>query len=90
MIWWLLSTRRDDWTRRPGAPRRFSDDETAARGRLRHEAGNRWIVDLEPGDGEDAIGFRFGEERFVPGEYVSLTLPDGEQHTYVVAARRPL
>lgn len=70
--------------------RRFSDDETAARGRLRHEAGNRWIVDLEPGDGEDAVGFRFGEERFVPGEYVSLTLPDGEQHTYVVAARRPL
>ena len=69
--------------------RRFSDGVTAAKGRLRHGPGEHWTVDL-PGDAEDAVGFRFGDERFVPGEYVSLTLPDGEQHTYVVAACAPV
>ncbi|HYC69385.1 hypothetical protein [Brevundimonas sp.] len=69
--------------------RRFSDGQTEARGRLRH-ASQRWIIDLEPGEAEDAVGYRFGEERFTPGEYVSLTLPDGEQHTYAVVAVQPV
>ena len=42
------------------------------------------------GEADDAVGFRFGDERFVAGEYVSLTLTDGEQHTYVVAAVAPV
>lgn len=70
--------------------RRFIDGATEAKGRLRHGAGDRWIIDLEPGEADDAVGFRFGDERFVAGEYVSLTLPDGEQHTYVVAAVAPV
>lgn len=69
--------------------RRFVDGATEAKGRLRHGPGDRWTIDLEP-DAEDAVGFRFGHERFVAGEYVSLTLPDGEQHTYVVAAVAPV
>ncbi|MBF0664277.1 MAG: hypothetical protein IR159_01815 [Brevundimonas sp.] len=79
------------WRADPGRcyARRFSDGQTEAKGRL-HYDGKRWIVDLEPGDAADAVGFRFGEERFTAGEYVSLTLPDGEQHTYVVAAAKPL
>lgn len=70
--------------------RRFSAGQTESKGKLRHAPGGRWIIDLEPGDAADAVGFRFGEERFVPGEYVSLTLPDGEQHTYVVVTVSPV
>jgi hypothetical protein len=40
---------------------------------------------MDDGGADDAIGFRFSEERFVAGEYVSLSLPSGDQHTYVVA-----
>jgi hypothetical protein len=40
---------------------------------------------MDDGDADDAVGFRFGQERFVAGEYVSLSLPSGAQHTYVVA-----
>lgn len=65
--------------------RRFSRDRTVAAGRLRHGPGDRWVLDLEPGEAGDAVGFRFGDERFVVGEYVSLSLPSNEQHTYVVA-----
>ena len=68
--------------------RRFSDGETSAKGRLRL-AGGQWIVDL-PGEAEDAVGYRFGDERFVVGEYVSLTLPSGEQTTYQVTISKPL
>lgn len=68
-----------------GHVRRFSDDQSVGTGRLRRGPGGDWILDLEDGDAEDARGFRFGEERFVAGEYVSLTLPSGDQHTYVVA-----
>lgn len=68
-----------------GHVRRFSRDETVSTGQLRQGPGGRWILDMEDGEAEDAVGFRFGEERFVPGEYVSLSLPSGEQHTYVVA-----
>lgn len=65
--------------------RRFSRNETVATGMLRHGPGGRWMLDVEPDDAEDVAGFRFDEERFVVGEYVSLTLPSGRQHTYVVA-----
>lgn len=79
------------WRVNPGRcyARRFSNGQTEARGRLRHED-RRWIIDLDPGDAEDAVGYRFGEERFTPGEYVSLTLPDGDQHTYAVVAVQPV
>lgn len=67
-----------------GHVRRFSQDETVATGRLQHGPGGRWTLDLDGGEADDARGFRFSEERFVVGEYVSLSLPSGEQHTYVV------
>ncbi len=68
-----------------GHVRRFSRGETVGTGRLLQGPGGRWILDLDGGDADDARGFRFEDERFVVGEYVSLTLPSGEQHTYVVA-----
>lgn len=69
--------------------RRFSEGVTEARGRLRLDPAGQWIVDL-PGEAEDAVGYRFGDERFVVGEYVSLTLPSGEQNTYRVVISKPL
>ncbi len=63
--------------------RRFEDDATVATGLLRHTTGDRWILDF-PDDQEDATGFRLGEERFVPGEYVSMIGGDGVAHTYFV------
>ncbi|GLS01074.1 hypothetical protein GCM10007859_10840 [Brevundimonas denitrificans] len=68
-----------------GHVRRFSGNETVSAGQLRHGPGGRWVLDMDQGDADDAVGFRFGDERFVAGEYVSLSLPSGEQHTYVVA-----
>lgn len=68
-----------------GHVRRFSGNETVSTGRLRHGPGGRWMLDMDQGDGEDATGFRFDDERFVVGEYVSLSSPSGGQHTYVVA-----
>lgn len=73
-----------------GHVRRFSRGQTVGTGRLQHGPGGRWTLDLEDGDAADARGFRFSEERFVAGEYVSLTLPSGEQHTYVVARVAPV
>lgn len=63
--------------------RHFVDDETLAIGHLRHSTGNRWLLDF-PDDHEDATGFRLGEERFVPGEYVSIIAGDGTAHTYFI------
>jgi hypothetical protein len=68
-----------------GHVRRFSGGQTVGKGRLRRGPGGAWLLDLKDGEAADALGFRFGEERFVSGEYVSLTLPSGDQHTYVVA-----
>ena len=68
-----------------GHVRRFSGNQTVSTGHLRHGPGGRWVLDMDDGDADDAVGFRFGEERFVAGEYVSLSLPSGAQHTYVVA-----
>jgi hypothetical protein len=63
--------------------RRFADDVTVATGQLRHTTGDRWMLDF-PGEGEEAAGFRLSDERFVPGEYVSLVAADGAVHTYTV------
>lgn len=64
--------------------RRFIRDETIATGRLRHTVGDRWLLDLDGRDDLDATGFRLGEERFTPGEYVSVLSADGQAHTYGV------
>lgn len=64
--------------------RRFADDDTLATGRLRHTVGDRWMLDFDLVEAEDATGFRLGDERFVPGEYVSITAGDGVAHTYGV------
>ena len=70
--------------------RRFVDDATVATGLLRHTTGDRWLLDLDPGDADDVTGYRLGEEKFVLGEYVSLLTAKGDQHTYMVKRLQPV
>ena len=62
----------------------FRSGEDDQIGRLRRKPGGQWYFDYAEGEGDDEIGFRFGEERFVTGEYVSIA-STGSQHTYQVA-----
>ena len=48
--------------------------------------GRRAQLDLVP---EDEAGFRFSDERFAPGEYVSV-IRDGKAHPYRVISLQPL
>lgn len=76
------------WKREQGRcrVRRFLKDQTLSIGALRHGSGGRWTLELDPvGQVETVTGFRLQDEAFVTGEYVSLTEPDGREHTYVVA-----
>jgi hypothetical protein len=64
--------------------RHYTDDGNARIGRLRRKPGGQWYFDYEAGEADDEIGFRFGEERFVPGEYVSIS-HDRTTRTYQIA-----
>jgi hypothetical protein len=64
--------------------RRFHSGENDRIGRLRRKPGGQWYFDYAEGERDDEIGFRFGEERFVTGEYLSIT-SGGSQHTYQIA-----
>ena len=65
--------------------RRFAKEDTLAIGRLRHGPGGRWLLDFESHPEEQAAGYRLADERFVPGEYVSIVPAKGPAHTYRVA-----
>jgi hypothetical protein len=70
--------------------RRIRPNEEDARGRILHGPGGRWIFDYtEDTDRDNETGFRFSEERFVPGEYVSIHEDDGKTHVFQVIAVRP-
>lgn len=70
--------------------RRFRSDEADQIGKLGRRPGGAWYFDYHEGDADDEAGFRFGDEAFVPGEYVSLRERDGEFHTFrVVSVESP-
>ncbi|MCC6203423.1 MAG: hypothetical protein IT533_00415 [Hyphomicrobiales bacterium] len=64
--------------------RQFGAGGTDRIGRLRRKPGGQWYFDYAEGERDDEVGFRFGEERFVVGEYVSVR-SGGTEHTYQVA-----
>lgn len=64
--------------------RRFDESGTVKIGRLRRRPGGQWYFDYEEGDADDEIGFKLASERFITGEYVSIT-QGGETHTYRIA-----
>jgi hypothetical protein len=61
---------------RPGIPNEI--------GHLRHRRGGSWAFHYDiAGDEEDEPGFHFENERFVPGEYISVREGNG-MHVYKV------
>jgi hypothetical protein len=74
--------------------RRFWGAEPSLRGRLVHRSGGvdgaTWGIDYDARThADDEVGFRLGDHAFTVGEYVSIRDPDGEMHTFKVAATRP-
>jgi len=68
---------------------RFEHARTEDIGHLvRIGGGWKFHYDIEGAD-EDEAGYRLGEERFVPGEYVSIK-SKGVMHTYKVISVAPL
>ncbi len=70
--------------------RRFWPGEADEHGFLVHKPGGRggatWAFDYDQDSADDdEAGYRLGEHRFVPGEYVSIRGEDGVMHTFVVA-----
>ncbi|CDX13511.1 conserved hypothetical protein [Mesorhizobium plurifarium] len=76
----------DEWKSHNGfcRVRRFRTGEDDLIGRLRRKPGGQWYFDYAEGDRDDEVGFHLGDERFVTGEYVSITR-NGAMHTYQVA-----
>ena len=67
---------------RPGKP----DDL----GHLIHRAGGYWAFHYDiSGNHDDETGYHFADEKFVLGEYVSIT-DEGRTHTYRVVSVVPL
>lgn len=65
--------------------RRFRPGEPDSIGLLRHGPGGRWFIDYDAeSNTDDETGFRFGDEKFEVGEYVSIREDDGEAHTFRV------
>lgn len=65
--------------------RRFRSDENDKIGLLLRGPGGRWSFDYDDAvSSDDEAGFRFGDEKFVLGEYVSIREDDGEMHTFRV------
>lgn len=74
---------------RAGHVRRFRGGETDALGRLIHGPGGAWLLAFE-GEAQPELGFRLGEERMEPGEYLSIREADGVYHPYRVVVAREL
>jgi hypothetical protein len=69
--------------------RRSRPNEEDAHGRILHGPGGRWIFDYSDETDEDnEVGFRLSDERFVPGEYVSIREDDGKTHVFQVVSVR--
>ena len=75
------------WKRHRDACRvvRFRPDEDEEVGHLVRK-GNTWAFTYDvQGDEQDETGYRFGDERFVIGEYVSIH-EEGALHTFQVTS----
>jgi hypothetical protein len=60
------------------------------RGHLVHRPGGNWVFTYDvAGETADETGYHFSDERFIPGEYVSLREKDGV-HAFRVVSAKPL
>jgi len=68
---------------------RIRPGEVTAFGRIVHGPGGRWSFDYnEATDRDDEAGYRLADERFVPGEYISIREDDGVMHTFRIVSVR--
>ncbi len=70
---------------------RFHRGEESEAGFLRRRPGGSWALhyELDDGAGDDDPGYRLGEHRFTPGEYVTIQEDEGA-HTYRVVSVQAL
>jgi hypothetical protein len=65
---------------------RFRPGEDDSHGHLIRRPGGSWALHYDiDGDQDDEAGYHFGDERFMPGEYISIREGD-DTHTYCVAS----
>lgn len=66
--------------------RRFWGDEGDELGHLVRKPGGSWAFhyDIEGDEDDDEAGYRFNDERFIPGEYVSVHEQDDTMRTFKV------
>jgi hypothetical protein len=70
--------------------KRIRSGEEPRYGRLRRGSAGQWSFDYDDRqEFDDEMGFRLGEERFVPGEYISVREDDGVMHTFQIISVRP-
>ncbi len=70
--------------------RRFRPGEEVRHGRILYGPHGRWAFDYDgSSDFDDEVGFRLGDEVFVPGEYISVREDDGKMHTFQIISVRP-
>lgn len=80
------------WKSDPAAcrVRRYRSGEEDEIGHLARKPGGQWCFRYEHDkDGEES-GFRFGNERFIPGEYLSLIEANGTIHTFKIVSVEPI
>ena len=71
--------------------RRFHEGENDFVGRLSRRPGGSWYFDYDRArSDDDEAGYRLTDERFVPGEYVSIADSRGRMHTYRVVSVQPI
>ncbi len=65
---------------------RFWGGDEREVGHLVRKPGGAWAFhyDIHGNEDDDETGYRFGDERFRPGEYVSIREQDGEMRTFRV------
>ncbi len=65
---------------------RFWGSDEHEIGHLVRKPGGAWAFhyDIHGNEDDDDTGYRFGDERFRPGEYVSIREHDGEMRTFRV------
>jgi len=71
---------------------RFWGDEEHESGHLVRKPGGSWAFhyDIHGDEDDDEAGYRFGDERFRPGEYVSIKEHDGVTRTFKVISATKL
>lgn len=80
------------WTKHRDACRvvKFRPDEADEVGHLVRRPGGSWAFRYDiSGTDDDEAGYRFGDERFEVGEYISVR-EDDEMHTFRVVSVEPL